>query len=64
MYLQTYFVLTGEGVVAGKPLERSDWPRRTGMSRVTEVVFNLNQGYNRGTACCNLSKKKLLFVLF
>jgi hypothetical protein len=27
-----------------------------------EVVFNLNKGYNRGTACCNLSKKKLLFV--
>jgi hypothetical protein len=27
----TYFVVsTGEGV-AGKPLERSDWPRRTGM---------------------------------
>jgi hypothetical protein len=30
IYLQMYFVLTGEGVVAGKPLERSDWPRRTG----------------------------------
>jgi hypothetical protein len=27
----TYFVvLTGEGLVAGKPLERSDWSRRTG----------------------------------
>jgi hypothetical protein len=40
MYLQTYFVLAGEGVVAGKPLERSDWPRRTGMFHVVWNWFS------------------------
>lgn len=40
MYLQTYSVLTGEGVVAGKPLERSDWPRRTGMFLVLWKWFS------------------------
>jgi hypothetical protein len=33
-WLIYFIVLTGEAVAGGKPLERSDWPRQTGMVHV------------------------------
>jgi len=38
-WLTYHVVLTGEGVGAGKPLERSDWPRRTGRLRPCLKLF-------------------------
>lgn len=34
IWLIYFIVLTGEAVAGGKPLDRSDWPRQTGMVHV------------------------------
>jgi hypothetical protein len=61
-WLIYFIVLTGEGVAGGKPLERSDWPRQTGMvSCIYEIMFTLSDVQNRSKSCCNFNRKKHTF---